>query len=610
MIIFYSVLFLGFVLLIAVLDRKFLHLHQLNKYSVDQRVGLGTLLFVRSVALSVILVIFFASLIISIKYPLILKISSSIAFGEIYLAVVICFHFGYLFISILKNGLNGYREIFQFWNETLERLWLIGIKKDFREQYSRHGAWRWSVLARRLRIWLSARKAPSVHFVRVIAILLAGSIAVILAMILIDGLQPTQGGHGLLTLEQLVKAPQVLTSVLVVLGIPIAFVIWFFRDQNNLWQLENSRKDINLKDFQKLAEWAAGLHLPEDKIIRVVKISSTSKANSTGEISESGSIEESADSVESAGQPKSSVMKTYSRRDGAIALQVSAIYQLQAFLRGDFGIHFQRPAFQLLKSVWMALTQRHIEDISKVGGGSRKEYRESVEQWCKQILELTSEGVGSALTLALSEGNGKILRAHARDLPHITLAGWQGMLPGRSSVANSVMLDGLDLQSAQLQGISLRQSFLSKTDLSSAKLFGANLEFSHLQCSDLRWVDARFSTFNGARMQGAILDGAIFIGADLFVVDLRGASLDGARLQSAYLNGAKLEGARLLNIGYDDDTDFTNVSVDASTVVAVAILKSGLYNSSERKYPDDFIVDEAKTTLLQSALAQKGLILP
>lgn len=610
MIILCSALFLGLVLLVAIFDRKFLRLHQLNKYSGGRWVRLGTLLFFRGIALFAVLLAFLSSLIVSINYPLILRVSSSFSFGEIYVVSFLCFNFGYVFISILNNGLDGYRKIFQFWIRLLERLWLAGVREDVREQYNRHGAWRWQVLARRFRIWLSTKKSPSVHFTRVAALLLAGGAAIVLALLLIDGLQPTPNWHGLLTLDQLIKAPQVLTSVLVILSLPIAFVIWFFRDQNNLWQLESGRKDINLKDFQKLAEWAAGLHLPEDKIVRVVKLASSSKLNSLGEKGETNFSEESTDSTESAGQPKSGVMKTYSRRDGAVALQVSAIYQLQAFLRGDFGVHFQRPAFQLLKSVWMALTQRHLEDILKVSGKNRKEYRESADQWRNEIVELTSDGVGSAVTLALSEGNGQILRAHAGDLPHITLAGWQGMLPGRSSLANSVVFDGLDLQSAQLQGINLAQAFLSEIKLSSAKLFGANLGFAHLQCSDLRWVDARFSTFNGARMQGAILDGATFIGADLFVVDLRGASLDGTRLQSAHLNGAQLEGARLLNIGYDEGTDFTSASVDAATIVAVAKLKSGLYNSAEQRYPEDFVVDEEETLRLRSALALKGLILP
>jgi uncharacterized protein YjbI with pentapeptide repeats len=218
--------------------------------------------------------------------------------------------------------------------------------------------------------------------------------------------------------------------------------------------------------------------------------------------------------------------------------------------------------------------------------------------------------VGGALTLALSAGNGQVLRAHKTDLPRITLAGGQGMLPGRASMGATVVFDGLDFQSAQLQGINLNQAYLSSINFSSAKLFGADLQFTHLQGADLRWADARFSTFDGARMQGALLNDAAFFGARLFVVDLRGASLDGTMLQSAYLNGAKLEGARLLNIRFDENTDFTGASIDNSTIIAIAKLKQGLYNSAEQNYPEDFIVDEERTSILRSELMARGLVLP
>ncbi|AFU19919.1 hypothetical protein [Actinobacillus suis] len=33
---------------------------------------------------------------------------------------------------------------------------------------------------------------------------------------------------------------------------PVAFIIWHFRDQNISQQIENARKDTNLKEFQKL----------------------------------------------------------------------------------------------------------------------------------------------------------------------------------------------------------------------------------------------------------------------------------------------------------------------------------------------------------------------
>ena len=55
--------------------------------------------------------------------------------------------------------------------------------------------------------------------------------------------------------------------IILIVSSPVAFVIWHFRDKNSRQQIENQRKDINLKEFQKLSEWVSGAHLPEIKIV-------------------------------------------------------------------------------------------------------------------------------------------------------------------------------------------------------------------------------------------------------------------------------------------------------------------------------------------------------
>jgi len=52
---------------------------------------------------------------------------------------------------------------------------------------------------------------------------------------------------------------------------PIAYAIWTIRDENAAQTLENASQDTNLKDFQRLSEWASGFHLPEDKIVSLSK---------------------------------------------------------------------------------------------------------------------------------------------------------------------------------------------------------------------------------------------------------------------------------------------------------------------------------------------------
>lgn len=83
---------------------------------------------------------------------------------------------------------------------------------------------------------------------------------------------------------------------------PVLILLWKFRDQNTRHQIENSRKDINLKDFQQISLWASGEELK-------------GKGNNVH------------------------------------PLQISSIYQLGSYFRGDYGKEFQRPAFEILKSI-------------------------------------------------------------------------------------------------------------------------------------------------------------------------------------------------------------------------------------------------------------------
>lgn len=65
--------------------------------------------------------------------------------------------------------------------------------------------------------------------------------------------------------------------IVLIVSAPVAFVIWHFRDENNRQQIENQRKDINLKEFQKLSEWVSGAHLPEIKTVSKTTQKSSSK---------------------------------------------------------------------------------------------------------------------------------------------------------------------------------------------------------------------------------------------------------------------------------------------------------------------------------------------
>ncbi len=107
----------------------------------------------------------------------------------------------------------------------------------------------------------------------------------------------------LLTIEGSVDSRFLIQPILLLIGVPSAFVLWVFRDRNAKSALENQHKDINLKEFQEIQLRAAGAL--DEKL--------PAKARET--------------------------------------LQVAAIHQLRPFLRGEYWRSFRRPAWELLKAL-------------------------------------------------------------------------------------------------------------------------------------------------------------------------------------------------------------------------------------------------------------------
>jgi hypothetical protein len=116
-----------------------------------------------------------------------------------------------------------------------------------------------------------------------------------------------------------VEWKELLQASFLTLGLPIAFLLWHWRDKNVRDQIENARKDINLKEFQELQLRAAGAistNIPE-------------KSRQT--------------------------------------LWISALHQMRGYLRGEYGASFKRPALE----VYCALMERQkrsekIDDPNEV----------------------------------------------------------------------------------------------------------------------------------------------------------------------------------------------------------------------------------------------------
>lgn len=312
--------------------------------------------------------------------------------------------------------------------------------------------------------------------------------------------------------------------IILIVSAPVAFVIWHFRDENNRQQIENQRKDINLKEFQKLSEWVSGAHLPEIKTVS--KTTQKSNSKDAAEITE----QTTEQSEEYAKKPDTADFDTFSKRDGAVALQVSAIYNLLPFFRGDYGESFRRPAFNLLKSAWQAMQQDSLKklDEAHLSDEERKKIFDELTQKAKSPM-------GVALTQVLLSLNREYKKLNLRDfpemLPNICLAGMNFHLSGVSELAR-------DLSDLNLNGADFRKIVLEKAELQGCQLIQVKFDGAHL------WE----AKLDGANLWGAKLQDVDLKGAELKKADLRRAKLCNTYLLEANLQDAWLEGAELQNV--------------------------------------------------------------
>lgn len=178
------------------------------------------------------------------------------------------------------------------------------------------------------------------------------------------------------------------TLITAIISSPILYLIWRFRDQNATRQIENQRKDINLKEFQKIAEWVSGLHLIEDEVTE--KIANQPQQETTRKYTQ---------------QAENLSIPTFSKKDGAVGLQIAAIYNLLPFYRGEHGESFKKPALNLLLSAWLALQQKEVKILESLDIWADSE---KFETTVDKIKKNGQSPIGIAITHVLLADGGNI----------------------------------------------------------------------------------------------------------------------------------------------------------------------------------------------------------
>ena len=285
--------------------------------------------------------------------------------------------------------------------------------------------------------------------------------------------------------DKLISTNGFWTLFTLIVSSPIAFIIWYFRDKNSSYQIENARKDTNLKEFQKLAEWISGNHLIENKFI--VK-----------EKSFPSSLEKEIEKTLEYTEPQNLLLTTHSKQEGAVGLQIAAIYNLLPFYRGERGVDFRLPAFNLLISSWLALQQKLIKELYSIGIESHyfplhlktNRNKDRFKEILNKLKENGRSNLGSAITYVLLSDGGDNLIKHINSTNELCLAGMDFNLIGldknklrdlflRKNDGEKLNLSGLKLQAANLDHF-----VFNKLELDSVNFWGASLrEVSFQECT-------------------------------------------------------------------------------------------------------------------------------
>lgn len=383
--------------------------------------------------------------------------------------------------------------------------------------------------------------------------------------------------------------------IILIVSAPVAFAIWHFRDENNKQQIENQRKDINLKEFQKLSEWVSGAHLPEIKTVS--KTTNKYNLKNDAEIVRQSTlpIEYTTEETEEySKKPNTTDFDTFSKRDGAIALQISAIYNLLPFFRGDYGESFRLPAFDLLKSTWQIMQQDSL---------TKFENTENVSELRQKVKSPLGIALTHVLLSSHKDNNRIILRDFYKILPSICLAGMDFNLGADESVVinlSDLNLNGVDFRSAVLRKVNFQ-----KSKLHNAKLQWADLNLAHLQKADLMGAKLQHAELMEAQLQNANLQNANLQGADFENADLKYADFQAANLQAANLKNAILQGANLqrVNLQYAD----FNWSQLKNNNTQLADAKITIDDFIENIYPDWKKADDPEWAVLTNEKKMKAM---
>ena len=269
--------------------------------------------------------------------------------------------------------------------------------------------------------------------------------------------------------SEIIKQGGFWTLLTLIVSSPVAFMIWSFRDRNATDQINNSRKDTNLKEYHKIVEWITN-------------------------------------------------------KDSSDELKISAIYYLRRFYE-DKSLGFQQAALHLLLSTWESMQKNELERLKKVN--------DSVEadSIINSLRENGNSPLGVAITNVLLSNDGECILAYPEVFSSICLAGMNFYLPGLSdnTVNNLFNNKSIKYSGIQLQGCVFKKLNLNSVDFSNSNLLGTKWSVDEFQDKS-SWnhvhfieCDFRFSSISKISLTNCDFSGSNFTNtsfSQLYIDDL------------------------------------------------------------------------------------------
>jgi uncharacterized protein YjbI with pentapeptide repeats len=380
---------------------------------------------------------------------------------------------------------------------------------------------------------------------------------------------------------------------IILLGLPVAFWLWHWRDRNvrdqieeQRRQVENQRQDTNLKEFQEVVWAAAGV-------------------------------------IDS------------SHTEGRETLQIASLHQMRGFLRGDFGPTFKRSAFETYCSI-LARPMCHEDDDVEQPSNALSPYvydaiRDIVfEEWqaffwqdyanrhswplqgrsLREIrLPVGADLMGVDLSRidfsgsALSDVDFSDTRSWDTNFSQCNL---------RCSKFNRASCEGAKFDASDFAGAVAHDIDMMETSLSGTKFHGAdfsNGNFYKASGSNSCFINANLErgNFNDVRLYGvefenAKLAHATFVSAIIHGNAARGADISEcdfsyAKIQTFYPNlvkscdGVKINGKTILphpKMLFGKDL----LSSEKDEVAAIWIENGAVVNNADDNFCDKLADDE------------------